>query len=143
MRLRKPYSLTRNRAFAGEASGVGIVGGEDRQLPFVRATAVMLVAITLSHAPTADESDPEPKALALRLIDRFYDGLAPGSSALAQFIGDGYQIIGSDGLRFDRDGYLAFPKQIITYEVTNIIARREGDVLTARSRSAMSVPSMA
>lgn len=102
-----------------------------RHLLFVWAAAAMLVAVTLSPAPAATEPDPEPKALALRLIDRFYDGLAPGNPALAQFIGDGFQIIGSDGLRFDRNGFLAFPKQITKYEITDIIARREGDVLTA------------
>jgi hypothetical protein len=102
-----------------------------QHLLFVWAAAVILVAVTLSPAPAAADPDPEPKALALRLIDRFYDGLAPGNSALAQFIGDGFQIIGSDGLRFDRNSYLAFPKQIRKYEITDIIARREGDVLTA------------
>jgi hypothetical protein len=98
---------------------------------FVWMAAIMLVVVTFLPAPATADSDVELDALARRLIDRFYDDLAPGNPALAQFIGDGFQIIGSDGLRFDRNGYLAFPKQIIKYEISDLIARSEGDVLTA------------
>ena len=98
---------------------------------FARTTAAMLIAVALWSAPATAESDNERDALALRLIDRFYNDLTPGNSELARFLGDGFQIIGSDGLRFDRTSYLTFPKQITEYEITDLIARREGDVLTA------------
>jgi len=70
-------------------------------------------------------------ALARDLIDRFYDALAPDTAELAAFLGTGFQIIGSDGLRFDRETYLTFPKAITSYEISDLVVRRDGDVLTA------------
>lgn len=68
--------------------------------------------------------------LAQELIDRFYDALGPGSTALEGFLSDGFQIIGTDGLHFDRNEYLKFPKTITEYKVDDIVARRAGDILT-------------
>ncbi len=68
--------------------------------------------------------------LARELIDRFYDALAPDSTALAGFLGDSFQIIGSDGPRLDRSEYLKFPKAITDYEVSDIVSRNDGDILT-------------
>jgi len=70
-------------------------------------------------------------ALARDLIDRFYDALAPDTAELAAFLGTGFQIVGSDGLRFDRETYLTFPKAITSYEISDLVVRRDGDVLTA------------
>jgi len=98
---------------------------------FVCAAMVVLVVATLSRAQAAADTKTEVNELALRLIDHFYNDLAPDNLALAKFLGDGFQIIGSDGLRFDRNSYLKFQKQVTKYEVTDLIARREGDVLTA------------
>ena len=92
--------------------------------------AFALIAFLLVSWP-ASAADEQTDALALKLIDRFYDDLAPDNTALAGFLGEGFQIIGSDGLHFDREGYLSFPKQITRYEISDLSARRDGDVITA------------
>lgn len=68
--------------------------------------------------------------LARELIDRFYDALAPDSQALAGFLGDSFQIIGSDGPRLVRSEYLKFSKAITDYTVSDIVSRRDDDILT-------------
>jgi hypothetical protein len=98
--------------------------------------ARLLLALTivtwLASSPKAVAAESsDTNQLALSLIDRFYDDLAPDNTALAGFLGDGFQIIGSDGLRFDRDSYLDFPKAITQYDITGLVARRDGNVLTA------------
>ncbi len=47
------------------------------------------------------------------------------------FMGEGFQIIGSDGLRFDKKTYPDFAKQVTSYEIEDLVTRRDGDVLTA------------
>lgn len=69
--------------------------------------------------------------LARQLIAHFYDDLAPDNKALGGFLDGSFQIIGSDGLRFDRDQYLKFPKKITKFEISDIVARRDRDMLTA------------
>lgn len=91
---------------------------------------MILVAGLVSTPPGAAASD-DTDELALSLIDRFYDSLAPDNTELAGFLGEGFQIIGSDGLRFDRQTYLTFPKAITSYDVTGLVAARDGNVLTA------------
>jgi hypothetical protein len=81
--------------------------------------------------PTIAAASDEVDALARDLVDRFYDALAPDNPMLAEFLGDGFQIIGSDGLRFDRETYLTFPKAITSYEISDLVARRDGNMLTA------------
>jgi len=68
--------------------------------------------------------------LARELIDRFYDALESDNTALESFLGRSFQIIGTDGLRFDRSDYLKFPKRITDYKVYDIIARRDSDIMT-------------
>jgi ketosteroid isomerase-like protein len=96
--------------------------------PFVRAI-IFFAALVLG--PAIAVASDEVDDLARDLIDRFYDALAPDNPALAEFLGNGFQIIGSDGLRFDRNTYLTFPKAITGYEITDLVAHRDGDVLTA------------
>ena len=96
-----------------------------------RLAGVLLVTAVLAFGPAAGaKADDAVDKLALTLIDRFYDDLAPDNTALAGFLGDGFQIIGSDGLRFDRDTYLAFPKKVTSYEISDLVTRRDGNVLT-------------
>jgi hypothetical protein len=95
----------------------------------VLALTILTWLASSPEAVAAESSDTNQ--LALSLIDRFYDDLAPDNTALAGFLGDGFQIIGSDGLRFDRDSYLDFPKAITQYDITALVARRDGNVLTA------------
>lgn len=96
-------------------------------------TFVLLLFVIVGAAcvaPPARASDVLV-AEARALIDRFYEALAPDGPSLSAFLGEEFQIIGSDGLRFDRSQYLAFPKSISQYEVSDIVARRDGDLLTA------------
>ena len=93
------------------------------------ALAVVAGLTSFPEAVAAASADTD--RLALSLIDRFYDDLAPDNTALAAFLGDGFQIIGSDGLRFDRDSYLGFPKAVTQYEISDLVARRDGNVVTA------------
>lgn len=96
-----------------------------------RLAPTLVIAIGLAFgAPPGAAADETVDTLALTLIDRFYDDLAPDDTALAGFLGDGFQIIGSDGLRFDRDTYLTFPKAVTRYEISDLVARRDGTVLT-------------
>lgn len=69
--------------------------------------------------------------LARTLIDRFYEDLGPSSAELDAFMGEGFQIIGSDGLRFDKKSYLGFAKEVTTHEISDLVTRRDGDILTA------------
>lgn len=63
----------------------------------------MAIVSWLASSPRGVASEStEINQLALSLTDRFYDDLAPDNAALAGFLGDGFQIIGSDGLRSDR-----------------------------------------
>jgi hypothetical protein len=95
-----------------------------------RRAATALFAAAVMLAPPIVRADDGIDSLARDLIDRFYDALAPDNHALGEFLGDGFQIIGSDGLRFDRETYLSFPKTVTSYEISDLVARRQGNVLT-------------
>ncbi|MCB1499200.1 MAG: nuclear transport factor 2 family protein [Bauldia sp.] len=100
--------------------------------PTTRILLATMLVLGLAASQRTDAAEgPEIDRLALELIDRFYDDLAPDNAALSTFLGDGFQIIGSDGLRFDRDRYLDFPKAVTRYDISDLVARRDGDVLTA------------
>ena len=90
------------------------------------ALAFAAVVATVPPSLAADKDTD----LARELIDRFYDALAPDSTALEGFLSDSFQIIGTDGLHFDRSEYLKFPKVITEYKVDGIVARRDSDILT-------------
>lgn len=96
--------------------------------PFARAIFVVAGLILWPGFAAAND---DVDALARDLIDRFYGALAPDNAVLAEFLGAGFQIIGSDGLLFDRETYLTFPKAITSYEISDLVVRRDGDVLTA------------
>ncbi len=82
----------------------------------------------LAPGAIADEATDQ---LARTLIARFYDDLAPNSAALGAYMGTGFQIIGSDGLRFDRDTYPGFAKEVSSYDISDLVARRDADLITA------------
>lgn len=94
-------------------------------------SVVTALAAGLSWGAPPIAAEDSADDLARDLVSRFYDDLAPDNTALAGFLGEGFQIIGSDGLRFTRDTYLSFPKAITRYEISDLVAMREGDVLTA------------
>jgi ketosteroid isomerase-like protein len=98
-----------------------------------RAAAILTAAgfaavIATAATPLAAESDED---LARTLIDRFYDDLAPNSTELKAFMGEGFQIIGSDGLSFDRKTYPGFAKEVTSFAIEDLVVRRDGAVLTA------------
>jgi hypothetical protein len=100
-------------------------------MPWRPIVTTTMFAAGLFVGPLTAAADEDVKELALGLIDRFYDALAPDNTALSEFLGEPFQIIGSDGLRFDRDTYLSFPKAVTSYEVSDLVAYRNGNVLTA------------
>src|SRR5215470_257690 len=69
-------------------------------------------------------------ALARTQVERFYAATA-GRAPLAEIMGDGFQLIRTDGTRYDRSGYLANPASLQTYELSGVKATRAGDVLIA------------
>ncbi len=95
----------------------------------VIAVLVSAALATNTNSPASAEDSDE--ILARELIDRFYDDLAPDKAALAALLGDGFQIIGSDGKHFDKKQYLEFPVTVADYAISDLVARRDGDILTA------------
>ncbi len=69
-------------------------------------------------------------ALARAQVERFYAGTA-GRAPLAEILGEGFQLIRTDGTRYDRSGYLANPASLQTYELDGFKATRAGDALIA------------
>ena len=69
-------------------------------------------------------------ALARAQVERFYAGTA-GKAPLAEILGEGFQLIRTDGTRYDRSGYLANPASLQTFELDGFKANRTGDALVA------------
>lgn len=107
----------------------------EEDMTLFRMMRILLFLGIVTSATTATTltaySDDSDIAEAEGLINQFYDALGPDSSALTGFLSEGFQIIGSDGRRFDRSEYLEFPKSITSYDVSDIVALRDGDILTA------------
>ncbi len=99
-----------------------------RRAAAVQALAVFAAIIVFASPVLADDGDDQ---LARTLIDRFYDDLGPNSAELEAFMGEGFQIIGSDGLSFDKKTYPGFAKEVTSYEIEDLVTRRDGDVLSA------------
>lgn len=97
---------------------------------FFFALAFAAIVGSVSPSLAAEKNADKNTELARELIDRFYDALESGNTALQGFLGGSFQIIGTDGLRFDRSEYLKFPKTITDYKVDDIVARRDSDILT-------------
>ncbi|MEM1360621.1 MAG: nuclear transport factor 2 family protein [Pseudomonadota bacterium] len=98
-----------------------------RLIGIFSVSALCALTPTAMIGQTADDDD----ALARELIDRFYTDLGPDRDDLQVFLGESFQIIGSDGLHFDKAEYLSFPKSIVDYDVSDLTVRRDNDLLTA------------
>lgn len=100
---------------------------------FQRLTRIISVSAICALPATGmlGQSEDPDTALGKQLIDRFYTDLGPESDDLETFLGESFQIIGSDGLHFDKTEYLSFPKSIVDYDVSDLTVRRDGDLLTA------------
>jgi len=76
------------------------------------------------------EAQEDAGTLAKAELGRFYEALA-GRGALADVLGDAFQIIRTDGTRYDRETYLSRPPAYSDYRLDGIRAFQSGDVLTA------------
>jgi ketosteroid isomerase-like protein len=106
--------------------------GSGRLLPVLAATLVVgvLAGWQLRGLDGVVSAADDPEALARAQVERFYAATA-GKVPLEEVLGDGFQLIRTDGARYDRPGYLANPASLQTYELDGFRATRSGDVLVA------------
>jgi hypothetical protein len=97
--------------------------------PVVLAIGVVASWQLRALGPAANAAE-DLDALARAQVDRFYSGTA-GKAPLANIIGEGFQLIRSDGTRYDKSGYLANPASLLTYELDSFKATRTNDTLIA------------
>ena len=76
------------------------------------------------------EAQEDAAVLAETELTRFYEALA-GRGELADTLGDAFQIMRTDGTRYDRATYLSRPPSYSAYKLGDIRAFQAGDVLTA------------
>ncbi len=104
-----------------------------RLRPLVLA-AVLGVAFaagwTLRQDGGVAEAQEDAAALAEAQLTRFYEAVS-GRGELADVLGDAFQIMRTDGTRYDRDTYLSRPPAYSDYKLDDIRAFQVGDVLTA------------
>jgi ketosteroid isomerase-like protein len=75
------------------------------------------------------EAAEDLQALGRAQVERFYAGTA-GKAPLEHVLGEGFQLIRTDGTRYDRTGYLGNPASLQTYSLEDFRTTRSGDVLT-------------
>jgi len=85
---------------------------------------------TLRGGTGSAEAEEDAATLAQAQLTRFYEALS-GSGALEDVLGDGFQIMRTDGTRYDRTEYLGRPPSYSAYKLGDIRAVQAGDVLTA------------
>ncbi|WP_119275151.1 nuclear transport factor 2 family protein [Taklimakanibacter deserti] len=78
-------------------------------------------------ALTADAAE-DLDSLARAQVEHFYAATA-GKAPLAEILGEGFQLIRTDGMRYDRSGYVVNPASLQTYEFDGFKATRTGDAL--------------
>ncbi len=78
----------------------------------------------------AASADENATAIAAAEIDRFYQATS-GKVPLADVLGEAFQLMRTDGSRYDRAGYLARPASLTAYDIDGIEATQSGDVLIA------------
>ena len=81
------------------------------------------------RAPSANAQE-SAVAIAEMETERFYQALS-GSGALADVLGDAFQLVRADGVRHDRASYLADQPTVSSYRLDDFKAVQAGDVLTA------------
>lgn len=98
------------------------------------AAAVLLVGFAAGWAVRggngAAEAQEDATVLAEAQLTRFYETLA-GRGDLGDVLGEAFQIMRTDGTRYDRATYLARPPSYSDYKLGDIRALQSGDVLTA------------
>ena len=86
-----------------------------------------LLSVVVPSAPASAAEDAGSVAEAQ--LARFYDALS-GKGDLAAVLGDAFQIMRTDGTRYDRAGYIARHPTYTSYKLTDVKATLAGDVLT-------------
>jgi ketosteroid isomerase-like protein len=76
------------------------------------------------------EAQEDAATLATAQLEQFYEALA-GRGELSAVLGDAFQIMRTDGTRYDRETYLSRPPSYSGYKLGDIRAFQAGDVLTA------------
>lgn len=87
--------------------------------------AVGCLMIGGAPARAADDAD----ALAQAQLARFYDALS-GKGDLGAVLGDAFQVMRTDGTRYDRAGYIARHPSYRSYKLSDVKATLSGDTLT-------------
>ena len=75
-------------------------------------------------------ADENAAAVAEIEVGRFYKALS-GDGALDEVLGDAFQLMRTDGRRYDRESYLAGASALTGFSIRDVEATRAGDVLTA------------
>jgi ketosteroid isomerase-like protein len=95
----------------------------------VLAVAVGAAAGWIFRGDGGATAQEDANVLAEAQLKRFYESLA-GRAELADILGDAFQVMRTDGTRYDRDVYLTRPPAYTGYNVADIEALLSGDTLT-------------
>lgn len=101
-----------------------------RSLMFVAALLGIGFASGWAMRSGGAEAQEDAASLAEAQLTRFYEALA-GRGALADVLGDAFQVMRTDGTRYDRETYLTRPPAYSAYKLGNVRALQAGNVLTA------------
>ncbi len=100
-------------------------------LVLVSAAALAVGVIAGWHlrgpGPAANAAE-DLDALGRAQVERFYAGTS-GKAPLADIVGKGFQLMRTDGTRYDGAGYLANPASLQTFDLDGFKATQAGDAL--------------
>jgi hypothetical protein len=99
----------------------------------ISALVALVMFAGVPPAPAAEDVD----ALAETQLARFYDALS-GKGDLGAVLGDAFQIMRTDGTRYDRAGYIARHPSYTSYKLSDVKATLSGDTLTVSYFAAVS-----
>lgn len=92
--------------------------------------AVLSLGIATGWTLRGSEAQEDAAVLAETQLTRFHEALA-GKGKLDDVLGDAFQLMRTDGSRYDRAGYLARPASLSGWTLSDIKAIQSGDLLTA------------
>lgn len=91
---------------------------------------VLSLGIATGWSLRESEAQEDAAVLAEAQLTRFHEALA-GKGKLDDVLGDAFQLMRTDGTRYDREGYLARPASLSGWKLADIKAIQSGDLLTA------------
>lgn len=99
------------------------------RLPFALTLAVGILAgwQLRTLGPSANAAE-DLDAVGRAQVERFYEGTS-GKAPLDKILGEGFQLMRTDGARYDRAGYLKNPASLQTYKLDGFKATQVGDTL--------------